>query len=69
MAPGDQADLQVTVVVAGADVLERIPATIPQDGKQYLVYSGLRYVPSVYDTQKQRTKLRYDEPFCLLPFY
>ncbi|ETI27987.1 hypothetical protein G647_00436 [Cladophialophora carrionii CBS 160.54] len=48
-------------------VLTPLPASIRQEEKQYLVYNFSAYVPSVYKTVKQKTKVKF--PSADVPEY
>ncbi|EPS37859.1 hypothetical protein H072_8424 [Dactylellina haptotyla CBS 200.50] len=56
LQPKDQITLSITAGLTGA--LEPIPAVIGQSDKQFLSYTGDKYVPSPYLTEKQKTKFR-----------
>lgn len=57
LAPKSQITLQISYSILSS--LEPLPATIKQDGKQYLTYSFSAYVPSAYTTLKQKTKVKF----------
>jgi len=48
----------ILVVLTYSGVLEPVPALIAQNDKQYLKWSSTQYSPSVYLTEKQKTKLK-----------
>lgn len=49
--------LSISYNILGA--LTPLPASIKQDEKQYLTYDFSAYVPSVYKTIKQKTKVKF----------
>ncbi|KAF3914773.1 hypothetical protein ABW20_dc0100783 [Dactylellina cionopaga] len=56
LEPKGQVTLSISAGITGA--LEPIPAIIGQSDKQFLSYTGNKYVPSPYITEKQKTKFR-----------
>ncbi|EWC46480.1 hypothetical protein DRE_04203 [Drechslerella stenobrocha 248] len=56
LQPKGQVTLSISAGITGA--LEPIPAIIGQGDKQFLSYTGDRYAPSPYLTEKQKTKFR-----------
>ncbi|KAJ6260629.1 dolichyl-diphosphooligosaccharide--protein glycosyltransferase subunit 1 [Drechslerella dactyloides] len=56
LKPKGQVTLAISASITGA--LEPIPAVIGQSDKQFLSYTGYRYVPTAYLTEKQKTKFR-----------
>ncbi len=48
-------------------LLTPLPASIKQEDKQYLIYNFSAYVPSVYKTVKQKTKVKF--PSADVPEY
>ncbi|KAF3923477.1 hypothetical protein ABW21_db0208270 [Orbilia brochopaga] len=56
LKPKGQVTLTISAGITGA--LEPIPAIIGQGDKQFLSYTGDRYSPSAYPTEKQKTKFR-----------
>jgi hypothetical protein len=52
---------KISLVISSAYVgcLTPYPAIVKQDEKQYLLYSGEKYTPTLYTTLKQKTKLKY----------
>ncbi|OJD37146.1 oligosaccharyltransferase alpha subunit [Diplodia corticola] len=57
LKPSEQQTLSISYSVVAA--LKPRPATIEQRDKQYVEYSFSAYVPSAYDTLKQKTKLKF----------
>ncbi|CAK7220592.1 dolichyl-diphosphooligosaccharide--protein glycosyltransferase subunit 1 [Sporothrix curviconia] len=57
LAAGAQQTLGITYYVLGA--YRPLPALIAQDDKQYLVYDLSAYVPSAYETLKQKTEIKF----------
>ena len=57
LAPGEKIPLVISS--AYVDCLIPHPAIVAQDAKQYLVYSGEKYTPTLYATLKQKTKIKY----------
>ncbi|KIV90586.1 hypothetical protein PV10_07872 [Exophiala mesophila] len=57
LAPKASITLSISYHVLG--VLTPLPAAIKQDEKQYLTYNFSAYLPSVYKTIKQKTKLKF----------
>ena len=57
LAPSEQQTLTISYAVLSA--LEPLPTAIAQADKQYLTYSFNAYLPSVYNTLKQKTKLKF----------
>jgi len=49
------------------DALVPVPAQIPQVAKQYLQWTGSKYIPSLYPTEEQKTKFKL--PSSDVPFY
>ncbi|OAA54326.1 oligosaccharyl transferase subunit [Niveomyces insectorum RCEF 264] len=62
---GAQQTLGITYYVLRA--YRPLPATIAQDDKQYLVYKFSAYCPSAYDTDKQKTEVKF--PTSDIPDY
>ena len=60
-----QLTLTISYNVLGS--LAPLPASIKQDDKQYLTYDFSAYVPSVYPTLKQKTKVKF--PTTDIPEY
>jgi oligosaccharyltransferase complex subunit alpha (ribophorin I) len=52
---------KISLVISSAyvDSLTPYPAIVAQDGKQYLLYKGEKYAPTLYTTMKQKTKIKY----------
>lgn len=57
LAPKAQQTLSISYAILQS--LKPLPATILQNDKQFLVYSSSAYSPSVYKTQKQKTKIKF----------
>ncbi|CAK7230878.1 dolichyl-diphosphooligosaccharide--protein glycosyltransferase subunit 1 [Sporothrix bragantina] len=57
LAAGAQQTLGITYYVLSA--YRPLPALIAQDEKQYLVYDFSAYVPSAYETVKQKTEIKF----------
>ncbi|ORY11812.1 dolichyl-diphosphooligosaccharide--protein glycosyltransferas-like protein subunit 1 [Clohesyomyces aquaticus] len=57
LAPGAQQTLSITYSILSA--LSPVPSSIEQSAKQYLQYTFSAYVPSAYETLKQKTKLKF----------
>ncbi|CAK7242996.1 MAG: dolichyl-diphosphooligosaccharide--protein glycosyltransferase subunit 1 [Sporothrix thermara] len=57
LAAGAQQTLGITYYVLSA--YRPLPALIAQDDKQYLVYDFSAYVPSAYETAKQKTEIKF----------
>ncbi|KAL9126466.1 MAG: hypothetical protein Q9217_004487 [Psora testacea] len=57
LAPSDQQTLSISYHIVS--VLTPLPAHINQQDKQYLVYTFSLFAPSVYVTDKQKTKLKF----------
>ena len=57
LAPSEQQTLTISYAVLSA--LEPLPTAIAQTDKQYLTYSFNAYLPSLYNTLKQKTKLKF----------
>ncbi|KAJ1908961.1 dolichyl-diphosphooligosaccharide--protein glycosyltransferase subunit 1 [Tieghemiomyces parasiticus] len=55
LAPGQSTKLNV--LVAHTAALSPLPRALPQFGQQYLVYSGDAYLPSLYPSKRQTTKI------------
>ena len=55
--PGEKISLVISS--AYVDSLTPYPAIVTQDERQYLLYSGEKYTPTLYTTLKQKTKLKY----------
>jgi hypothetical protein len=51
--------ISLVISTAYVDCLTPYPAIVAQDGKQYLLYHGEKYTPSLYTTLKQKTKIKY----------
>ena len=51
---------KISLVISSAyiDCLVPHPAIVEQDGKQYLVFTGEKYAPTLYTTMKQKTKIK-----------
>jgi len=56
--PGEK--LPLVVSSAYINCLKPYPAIVAQDAKQYLLYTGEKYVPTLYSTLKQKTNIKYD---------
>ena len=56
LAPGEKIPLVIST--AYVDCLIPYPAIVAQDAKQYLLYSGEKYTPTLYPTLKQKTKIK-----------
>ncbi|OLL22627.1 Dolichyl-diphosphooligosaccharide--protein glycosyltransferase subunit 1 [Neolecta irregularis DAH-3] len=54
---GEKITLHISTVYI--DALVPVPAQIPQTAKQYLRWTGSKYIPSAYSTEKQKTKFKY----------
>ncbi|OAP58418.1 hypothetical protein AYL99_07508 [Fonsecaea erecta] len=65
LPPKSTVTLSISWNVLG--VLTPLPASIRQEDKQYLVYNFSAYVPSVYKTVKQKTKVKF--PSADVPEY
>ena len=57
LSPGEKISLVISS--AYVDCLTPHPSIVKQDEKQFLVYSGEKYVPTLYSTLKQKTKFKY----------
>jgi len=57
LAPAEQQTL--TISYALLSLLQPLPAAINQADKQYLTYTFNAYLPTVYTTLKQKTKLKF----------
>lgn len=57
MAPSSEITLGISYSLLSS--IRPRPATIPQNGKQYLTYSFSAFVPSAYRTDMQKTKLKF----------
>ena len=51
--------ISLVISTAYVDCLTPYPAIVAQDGKQYLLYNGEKYAPTLYATLKQKTKIKY----------
>jgi len=51
---------KISLVISAAyvDSLTPYPAVVLQEGKQYLLYTGEKYTPTLYSTLKQKTKIK-----------
>lgn len=56
LAPGERIPLVISS--AYVDCLTPYPTIVAQDAKQYLLYSGEKYTPTLYTTLKQKTKIK-----------
>ncbi len=65
LQPSSQQTLSISFSVLSS--LNPLPASIAQDAKQYLVYTFSAYLPSAYETLKQKTKLKF--PTTNIPEY
>jgi len=52
---------KISLVISSAyvDSLLAYPEVVAQDAKQYLVYTGEKYATSLYNTLKQKTKIKF----------
>jgi oligosaccharyltransferase complex subunit alpha (ribophorin I) len=57
---GEKTSLMISS--AYVDSLTPYPAVVSQDAKQYLLYHGEKYTPTLYTTLKQKTKVKYRIP-------
>lgn len=57
LSPGEKISLVIST--AYVDCLAPYPAIVDQDEKQFLVYTGEKYTPTLYTTMKQKTKIKY----------
>lgn len=57
LAPKQQQTLSITYSILSA--LAPVPAKIGQSEKQYVQYTFSAYTPSAYNTEKQKTKLKF----------
>lgn len=57
LGPGDR--LAVTISTAYVDSLTPYPAVVGQADEQLLLYTTYKYVPTLYKTLKQKTKIKY----------
>jgi len=57
LAPKAKITLSISYNILGA--LTSLPASIKQDEKQYLTYDFSAYLPTVYKTLKQKTKVKF----------
>ena len=64
MIPGEKIPLVVSS--AYINCLKPYPGIVAQDAKQYLLYTGEKYVPTLYTTLKQKTNIKYDIGYCKL---
>lgn len=51
--------ISLVISTAYVDSLTPYPRIVSQDGKQYLLYQGEKYAPTLYTTLKQKTKIKY----------
>lgn len=65
LAPKQQQTLSISYSVLSA--LSPVPAKIGQSDKQYVQYTFSAYTPSAYDTEKQKTKIKF--PNADIPDY
>ncbi|KIX93445.1 uncharacterized protein Z520_10864 [Fonsecaea multimorphosa CBS 102226] len=65
LPPRSTVTLSISWNVLG--VLSPLPASIRQEDKQYLIYNFSAYVPTVYKTVKQKTKVKF--PSADVPEY
>ncbi|KIV80220.1 hypothetical protein PV11_07736 [Exophiala sideris] len=65
LAPKETATLSISYNILGA--LNPLPASIKQEEKQYLTYDFSAYIPTVYTTIKQKTKVKF--PSADVPEY
>ncbi|EXJ89336.1 oligosaccharyl transferase complex subunit OST4 [Capronia epimyces CBS 606.96] len=65
LQPKDAVTLSISYHIQGA--LKPLPVSIKQDEKQYLTYNFSAYVPTVYPTIKQKTKVKF--PSADVPKY
>ncbi|KAJ4512869.1 dolichyl-diphosphooligosaccharide--protein glycosyltransferase subunit 1 [Exophiala dermatitidis] len=65
LPPKGTVTLSISYHILGA--LRPLPATIKQEEKQYLTYNFSAYIPSVYPTIKQKTKVKF--PSADIPEY
>jgi oligosaccharyltransferase complex subunit alpha (ribophorin I) len=56
LSPGEKISLMISS--AYVDCLTPYPAILNQDAKQYAIYSGEKYTPTLYTTLKQKTKIK-----------
>jgi len=56
--PGEKIPLVVSS--AYINCLKPYPSIVAQGAKQYLLYTGEKYVPTLYSTLKQKTNIKYD---------
>ena len=57
LGPGDR--IPLTISTAYIDSLTPYPAVVAQGAEQLLLYSTHKYVPTLYKTLKQKTKIKY----------
>jgi oligosaccharyltransferase complex subunit alpha (ribophorin I) len=57
LAPGDKIPLVIST--AYIDSVTPYPAVVAQDAEQLVLYTTYKYVPTVYKTLKQKTKIKY----------
>jgi len=57
LGPGER--IPLTISTAYIDSLTPYPAIVAQDAEQLLLYSTRKYVPTLYKTLKQKTKIKY----------
>jgi oligosaccharyltransferase complex subunit alpha (ribophorin I) len=60
LAPSAQITLATSYYVLGA--LSPLPKSIDQNDQQFLVYSSNAYAPSAYQTETQKTKVKFPSP-------
>jgi oligosaccharyltransferase complex subunit alpha (ribophorin I) len=65
LAPKEQLTLSITYSVLSS--LIPVPASIGQSDKQYVQYTFSAYTPSAYNTEKQKTKIKF--PSSNVPDY
>ena len=65
LPPNSQITLSISYSLLSS--LTPLPATVKQDGKQYLTYSFSAYAPSAYTTVKQKTRVKF--PSTDIPEY
>lgn len=51
--------ISLVISTAYVDCLTPYPAIVAQDAKQYILYKGEKYAPTLYTTLKQKTKIKY----------
>jgi Ribophorin I len=57
LGPGEKISLVIST--AYVDCLTPYPAIVKQAEKQFLLYTGEKYTPTLYTTMKQKTKIKY----------